>query len=116
MQGAVRQRVAMESIEQTAAAVYRVKRVVSVLTGRDAQARLFTLAADDAIPWHYHEQTTDHYFVLDGELLIAAREPDLVERRLSVGGSHTIKPRIPHLIRNGGAVDCHFLLLQNARA
>jgi hypothetical protein len=35
-----------------------------------------TLAHGDIIPWHYHRESTDHYFVLRGTLTIETRGPD----------------------------------------
>ena len=50
---------------------YRVKRVETVVKGSDVQARMFTLAAGESIPWHFHRESTDHYFVLEGILTIS---------------------------------------------
>jgi len=47
------------------------------------QARLFTLAPGEAIPRHYHRQSTDHYFVLEGVLSISTHAPIL--RQLALG-------------------------------
>jgi hypothetical protein len=41
---------------------YTVKKVECAVAGTDVQARIFTLAPGEAIPWHYHSETTDHYF------------------------------------------------------
>jgi quercetin dioxygenase-like cupin family protein len=49
---------------------YQVKRVEPVMVGRDMQARLFTLAPRDVIPWHQHSECADYYFVLEGALTI----------------------------------------------
>ncbi len=64
----------MPASDQAKAPAYKVKRVESVIRGSDVQARLFTLAPGEAIPWHYHRQSTDHYFVLEGVLSISTRE------------------------------------------
>jgi quercetin dioxygenase-like cupin family protein len=90
---------------------YQVKNVESVMIGSDVRARLFTLAPGDVIHWHYHPKTSDHYFVLQGELTVSTRQP---EETLTVGaGRHyRIEPRRPHLIANHSAADCQFLLLQ----
>ena len=55
---------------------YQVKNVESVAVGTDIQVRVFTLADGDVIPWHYHSESTDHYFVLRGQLTIETRSPD----------------------------------------
>ena len=81
----------------TAADPYKVKHVEPVLKSSDVLARIFTLAPDDTIPWHYHQHTADHFFVLEGVLSISTREPALT-RKLSVGQSHKIVPGTAHLV------------------
>lgn len=90
---------------------YKVKRVEPVVKGSDVQARVFTLAPGETIPWHYHGQSTDHYFVLEGVLSISTREPTVVES-LTVGKSYKVLPETPHLVANRGDSDCRFLLVQ----
>ena len=102
----------MPASDQAKAPAYKVKRVESVIRGSDVQARLFTLAPGEAIPWHYHRQSTDHYFVLEGVLSISTREPDVMRRNFPVGSSYRIAPGTPHLIANDGDSDCRFLLLR----
>ena len=81
----------------------------------DVQVRLFTLAPGETIPWHFHSDSSDHYFVLEGLLSISTREPAST-RTLSVGQTHKIAPRTPHLIANGGEEACRFLLVQGVGA
>jgi quercetin dioxygenase-like cupin family protein len=95
---------------------YKVKRIEPVLKGSDVLARVFTLAPGETIPWHYHRESTDYYFVLEGVLSISTREPDIRQRSFSVGSSHKILPGMPHLVANGGNSDCRFLLLQGVGA
>ena len=102
----------MPASDHAKAPAYKVKHVVAVIKGSDVQARLFTLAPGEAIPWHYHRQSTDYYFVLEGVLSISTREPDVMHRNLPVGSSYRIAPGMPHLIANSGDSDCRFLLLQ----
>src|SRR6478672_365829 len=52
--------------------------------------RVFTLAPGEAIPWHYHRQSTDHYFFLEGVVSISTREPEIIVTSPSVGSSHKI--------------------------
>jgi quercetin dioxygenase-like cupin family protein len=91
---------------------YKVKSVETVVKGSDVQARVFTLAPGEAIPWHYHGESTDHYFVLEGILSISTRGRDVTKRNLSAGSSDKVEPGTPHLIANGGDTDCRFLLIQ----
>ena len=63
---------------------YTVKSIAPVAIGSDVQARLFTLAPGETIPWHYHSAVTDWYFMLEGTLSIETRAP--ADRRdLAVG-------------------------------
>src|SRR5262245_46931042 len=62
-----------ESIEMSN---YEVKNIEPVVVSNDVQVRIFTLAHGDVIPWHYHLENTDHYFVLQGALTIETRGPD----------------------------------------
>ena len=62
--------------EQQERTNYNVKNVETVAAGKDVQARLFTLAPGEVIPWHSHSEIADHFFVLDGELTVETRAPD----------------------------------------
>ena len=88
-----------------------VKNIEVVAKGADIQARIFTLAPGEAIPWHRHSESTDHYFVLHGTLTINTRKPDN-EHILEIGGRYKITPDTEHLISNREATDCRFLLIQ----
>src|SRR5439155_18546773 len=82
-----------------------------VAVGTDIQVRVFTLADGDVIPWHYHSESTDHYFVLRRKLTIETRSPDH-RHQLSVGETHKILPGVPHRISNESTSECQFLLVQ----
>ena len=90
---------------------YQVKNIEPVVAGTDVQARVFTLAPGDVIPWHYHGESTDHYFVLHGELTIDTRAPD-TRQALRVGERFKIEPGTAHRISNGSPTECRFLLVQ----
>jgi quercetin dioxygenase-like cupin family protein len=90
---------------------YEVKNVEPVVVSNDVQVRLFTLAHGDVIPWHYHSESTDHYFVLQGTLTIETRGPDN-RCVLPVGDRYKILPGITHRISNEMASECQFVLVQ----
>jgi len=73
---------------------YKIKNVETVVKGTDVQVRLFTLAPGETIPWHFHSDSSDHYFVLERLLSISTREPAST-RTFSVGQTHKIAPRTP---------------------
>jgi quercetin dioxygenase-like cupin family protein len=90
---------------------YTVKSIDPVAVGSDVQARLFTLAPGETIPWHFHSAVTDWYFVLEGKLSIETRAP-AARRDLAVGETHRIAPKTAHLISNRSEADTRFLLVQ----
>lgn len=97
-------------------ASYAVKDIETIAEGSDVRARLYTLAASEVIPWHFHTVVTDWYFCLAGTLRVETRAPR-ANRLVEVGGSYKIAPKTAHRISNGGAgEDCRFLLLQGVGA
>jgi quercetin dioxygenase-like cupin family protein len=63
------------------------------------------------IPWHYHSETQDTFYVLEGRLRLFLRGPK-DEVRLGPGETYTVRPRRPHLVTNGGGTSAVFLVLQ----
>jgi quercetin dioxygenase-like cupin family protein len=90
---------------------YTVKSIETALEAADVKARIFTLAPGDVIPWHYHSETTDDFFVLSGKLTIETRTPE-DRRTVAVGERYQITAGNSHMVSNRGPTDCHFLLLQ----
>ena len=63
------------------------------------------------VPWHYHSNVQDTFYVLKGNLRIFMQQPK-EEVRLAPGETLTVKPRRPHLVTNGGEDSATFLVLQ----
>lgn len=63
------------------------------------------------VPWHYHSNVADTFYVLEGAIRIFLQQPKQ-EVRLSVGETYTVPPRRPHLVVNGGEGSATFLVLQ----
>lgn len=94
---------------------YTIKSVEPVAIGSDLQARVFTLAPGEEIPWHFHSMVTDWYFVLEGILSIETRAP-YGNYSLSIGERFSIPPKTAHLIGNHTQADLRFLLVQGVGA
>jgi mannose-6-phosphate isomerase-like protein (cupin superfamily) len=90
---------------------YTVKNVETVAAGKDVQARVFTLAPGEVIPWHSHSEIADHFFVLDGELTVETRAPDDY-RTLGIGERYQVNAGHAHQTSNRGTGDCRFLIVQ----
>jgi mannose-6-phosphate isomerase-like protein (cupin superfamily) len=63
------------------------------------------------VPWHYHTNIQDTFYVLEGRLRIFLRDPK-EEVRLGPGETYTVAPRRAHLVTNGGDASATFLVLQ----
>jgi quercetin dioxygenase-like cupin family protein len=63
------------------------------------------------VPWHYHNNVQDTFYVLQGRLRLFLREPK-EEIRLEPGETYTVRARRPHLVTNGGDASAVFLVLQ----
>ncbi len=90
---------------------YVVKSVEKIADGTDVRVRLCTLAPEDVIPWHYHSQCTDHYFVLQGTLTVETGLPKKLST-IGIGADHQLAAGTPHQISNRSRSDCRFLLVQ----
>lgn len=63
------------------------------------------------VPWHYHSNVADTFYVLEGTIRIFMQQPK-EEVRLAAGETYTVTARRPHLVVNGGAASATFLVLQ----
>lgn len=69
------------------------------------------LSAKQKVPWHYHSNVADTFYVLEGSLRIFLQKPKQ-EVRLQPGETFTADARRPHLVTNGGKDAVTFLVLQ----
>jgi quercetin dioxygenase-like cupin family protein len=63
------------------------------------------------VPWHYHSNIQDTFYVLEGSICIylqAPKENVTLER----GDTYSVPPRRPHLVTNAGESSATFLVLQ----
>ena len=63
------------------------------------------------VPWHFHNNIQDTFYVIDGELRIFLRDPKQ-EVRLGPGDTFSVPPKRPHLVTNAGQSSATFLVLQ----
>jgi mannose-6-phosphate isomerase-like protein (cupin superfamily) len=63
------------------------------------------------VPWHYHSNVKDTFYVLEGSIRIFLQEPK-EEVMLKPGETYVVSPRRPHLVTNGGDASATFLVLQ----
>ncbi|HEV8441183.1 MAG TPA: cupin domain-containing protein [Methylomirabilota bacterium] len=69
------------------------------------------ISPSQRVPWHYHTNIQDTFYVLQGRLRIFLREPK-EEVRLTPGQTYSVRPGRPHLVTNAGNDSATFLVLQ----
>jgi len=69
------------------------------------------ISPEQKVPWHYHNNIQDTFYVLKGKIRIFLQNPK-EEIKLSPGETYAVPPRRPHLVINGGDVSATFLVLQ----
>src|SRR5262249_3200957 len=63
------------------------------------------------VPWHYHTNVHDTFYVVTGAIRIFLQRPK-EEVRLTAGETYSVPPKRPHLVTNAGDTSAVFLVLQ----
>ena len=63
------------------------------------------------MPWHYHTNVHDTFYVVTGAIRIFLQRPK-EEVRLTPGETYSVPPKRPHLVTNAGDASAVFLVLQ----
>jgi quercetin dioxygenase-like cupin family protein len=63
------------------------------------------------VPWHYHSNVGDTFYVLEGRIRVFMRDPKQ-DVTLGPGETFAIPPRRPHLVTNAGETSATFLIMQ----
>jgi mannose-6-phosphate isomerase-like protein (cupin superfamily) len=92
----------MESIKD-ASHLYEVERRARHAERPGFRINELQISTTQKVPWHYHSNIQDTFYVIEGHLRLFLREPD-EEVRLSPGDTYAVRPRRPHLVLNDG--DC----------
>jgi mannose-6-phosphate isomerase-like protein (cupin superfamily) len=69
------------------------------------------LSPTQKVPWHYHTNVGDTFYVLQGSIRVFMREPK-EDVTLTPGQSYALAARRPHLVINAGETSATFLIMQ----
>src|SRR5512138_3863581 len=69
------------------------------------------LSPTQKVPWHYHSNIADTFYVLEGEMRLFLQKPKQ-EIRLKPGETFTASAGRPHLVTNAGKTSLTFLIMQ----
>jgi quercetin dioxygenase-like cupin family protein len=94
-----------------ASALYEVERRVRHAERPGFHITELQISRTQKVPWHFHTNVQDTFYVLKGELRIFLREPK-EDVRLRPGETYAVRPGRPHLVTNAGQGSATFLVLQ----
>ena len=100
----------MEAVKD-ASRLYEVERRAEHAARPGFRITELQISKTQKVPWHYHSNVQDTFYVLQGSLRIFLQDPK-EEVRLAPGETFTARARRPHLVTNGGETSATFLVLQ----
>jgi quercetin dioxygenase-like cupin family protein len=98
-------------LTETGAKPYKVRSIRVIARGADVLVREYTLDPGETIPWHRHTQVADHYYGLEGMVVVETRDPPQ-RHEIRAGQTATVTPPTVHSVSNRGEEPCRFLLVQ----
>ena len=69
------------------------------------------ISPTQTIPWHFHNEVQDTFYVISGAIRVLTREPK-EEVSLQPGQTYLVPPGRPHHVVNAGRSSAIFLVLQ----
>ena len=105
-----REEVAVEALKD-ASHLYEVERRQFHAQRPGFRINELQISKTQKVPWHYHSNVKDTFYVLEGSIRIFLQDPK-EEVRLEPGETYAVAPRRPHLVTNGGERSATFLVLQ----
>ena len=69
------------------------------------------LSPTQTVPWHYHNNVGDTFYVIEGQLRLYLQDPKETVL-LGPGESYAVVARRPHLVTNAGDTSMTILVLQ----
>ena len=100
----------MEAVKD-ASHLYEVERRAEHAARPGFRITELQISKTQKVPWHYHSNVQDTFYVLKGNLKIFMQDPK-EEVKLAPGETCSVKPRRPHLVTNAGKDSATFLVLQ----
>jgi len=69
------------------------------------------LSPTQTVPWHYHTNIRDTFYVIEGEMRLYLQDPK-ESALLGPGDSYMVEAGRPHLVTNAGNTSMTILVLQ----
>jgi mannose-6-phosphate isomerase-like protein (cupin superfamily) len=91
--------------------LYEVERRATHAARPGFRIQELQISPTQQVPWHYHNNVQDTFYVLAGTIRIFMQDPK-EEVRLSPGETYAVRPKRAHLVTNAGDSSATFLVLQ----
>src|SRR5690348_18472923 len=91
--------------------LYEVERRARHLQRAGFHVSELQLSPTQTVPWHFHTNISDTFYVLEGEMRLFLQQPK-EEVRLKPGETFVAAPGRPHLVTNAGKTSLTFLIMQ----
>src|SRR5215471_2547042 len=104
------QEVVMDAVTD-ASHLYEVERRARHLERPGFRISELQIGPTQSVPWHFHSNIQDTFYVIEGRLRLFLREP-VEDVRLGPGDTYSVRARRPHLVTNAGDTSATFLVLQ----
>jgi len=69
------------------------------------------ISPTQTVPWHYHNEVQDTFYVITGKIRVFARDPE-EDVCLAPGQTYCVRAGRHHLVTNAGDISAVFLVLQ----
>ena len=101
----------MAEAVKDASSLYEVERRAHYAARPGFRISELQISPKQKVPWHYHNNIKDTFYVIEGSLRIFLQNPK-EEVRLARGETYAVPPKRPNLVINGGDTSAVFLVLQ----
>ena len=91
--------------------LYEVERRAYHLERPGFRVAELQLSPTQKVPWHYHNNISDTFYVVEGQMRLFLQQPKQ-EVRLAPGESFVAAAGRPHLVTNAGDTSLTFLIMQ----
>jgi mannose-6-phosphate isomerase-like protein (cupin superfamily) len=91
--------------------IYEVERRTYYAARAGFRIAELQISPTQTVPWHYHNNVQDTFYVISGTIRIFARDP-IEEIGLMPGQTLAVRPGRPHMVANAGNSSAVFVVLQ----
>jgi mannose-6-phosphate isomerase-like protein (cupin superfamily) len=94
---------------------YRIARDEPIAQDANIRVSSKKLTAGECIPWHHHSNVSDHFFCMEGPMVVETRPPRTLARTAHVlkpGQTCTVPPMTEHYVHGLDDGPCEFMLVQ----